>query len=58
LGIGIELKRRAAGEIWIAGCNIREARQNGQLIACRQPAEDIWTLPIEIDGSAQIALSL
>jgi len=58
LRMGIELKRRATGEVWIAGCNIREARQNGQLITCRQPAEGIWALPIQIDGSAQIELLL
>ncbi|HLF28062.1 MAG TPA: glycoside hydrolase family 36 protein [Anaerolineae bacterium] len=52
--IGVHLKRRAAGEIWIAGGKVREARCNGQPIGIKQPAPGVWALPIEIAGSAQI----
>jgi len=56
LRIGVQLKRRAYGEVWIAGCGIHEARAGDRQIAIRQAAPGVWALPIEVAGSAQIEL--
>jgi alpha-galactosidase len=54
LEVGVELKRHAQGELWIAGCQVQNARANGQPVAVRQAAPEVWALPIEVNGSAQI----
>ena len=58
LEIEVRLKRHASGEIWIAGCKIHEARAGDRPISIRQAAPEVWALPIEVDGSAQIDLTL
>lgn len=50
----LQLKRRAAGEIWIAGRDILRARVNGQSAGVRHAAAGVWTTSIEVDGSAAI----
>ena len=58
LTIGVQLKRRARGEIWIAGCGKPSAGMNGRSAEVMERAPDVWALPIEVNGAAQIELVL
>ncbi len=57
LVIGVELKRRATGEMWLAGYSQLHARVNHQPIAATRRAEpDIWAVSLEVDGAAEIEI--
>lgn len=56
--IEIDLAQCTAGEIWIAGSAIHQARLGDRQITVRHVAEEVWALPVEVDGIANIELSL